>query len=110
MAGFRTSQPFYDECNNFYGDGFDDCLKQIATLYPHLDLSKIVIDNTVPLTFGGTDAIIDEADDSIHLDKKKVKKSVDVEAVDQNAFRGQTVPNRLTALDGSSAPEDLSTP
>ena len=27
VAAFQISQPFFDECNVFYGEGFDDCLK-----------------------------------------------------------------------------------
>ena len=26
VVAFRISQPFYDECGVFYGDGFDDYL------------------------------------------------------------------------------------
>ena len=39
VAEYRTSQPFYDELGGLYGDGFEDGLKQVATLYPNLDLS-----------------------------------------------------------------------
>ena len=27
MAGLQISQPYYEECGGFYGDGFDDYLK-----------------------------------------------------------------------------------
>ena len=39
VAGVWTFHPYYDECGNFYGDSFDDCLKQVVALYPHLDSS-----------------------------------------------------------------------
>lgn len=39
VAQYQTFQPFYDELGGFYGDGFEDGLKQDATLYPNLDLS-----------------------------------------------------------------------
>ena len=39
VAEFRVSQPFFDACSAYYGDGFDDCLKQVKSVYPDLDLS-----------------------------------------------------------------------
>lgn len=39
MAAFQVSQPIFDESGVFYGDGFDDCLKQVEVVYPDLDLS-----------------------------------------------------------------------
>ena len=39
VAKYQTSQPFYDELGGLYGDGFEDGLKQVAALYPDLDLS-----------------------------------------------------------------------
>lgn len=41
VAEFQVSQPFSDTCDVFYGNGFDDCLKQVETAYPDLDLSQI---------------------------------------------------------------------
>lgn len=67
MAGFRTSQLYYDECGSFYGDGFDDYLKQVAALYFYLDLSQVVIEDTVLPTFGGTEAVMDKANGSFTL-------------------------------------------
>ena len=29
VAEFRVSQPFLDACGDYYGMGFDDCLKQV---------------------------------------------------------------------------------
>ena len=29
MAEFRVSQPFFNPCGAYYGDGFDECLKQV---------------------------------------------------------------------------------
>lgn len=76
MAAFRTSQLFFDECCIFYGDGFNNCLKQVAAIYPNpdLNLSQITIDNTVPSTPGDPDAVIDEADDSIHTVEDEVRE------------------------------------
>ena len=66
VAAFRTSQPYFDECGIYYGNGFDDCLKQVATFYLDLDLSQVVIDDTISLTHEGTDTVSNEIDDSVH--------------------------------------------
>ena len=47
---FKTSQLFIDSCADFYGTGFDDCLKQVASAFPKLDLSEISIDASEPMT------------------------------------------------------------
>ena len=41
---FKTSQSFIDSCADYYGTGFDDCLKQVASTFPELDLSGISMD------------------------------------------------------------------
>ncbi|KAK9995352.1 hypothetical protein SO802_020038 [Lithocarpus litseifolius] len=48
VAEFKTSQTFIDACAEYYGDGFEDCLKQVKSLFPHLDLSKVSMDDLVP--------------------------------------------------------------
>ena len=52
MAEFRVSQPFFDVCGAYYGDRFDECLKQVEATYPDLNLSQIIIDNTILPTPG----------------------------------------------------------
>ena len=47
---FKTTQSFIDSCADYYGAGFDDCLKQVASAYPELDLSRITMDASVPMT------------------------------------------------------------
>ena len=42
---FKASQSFIDSCVNYYGIGFDDCLKQVASVFPKLDLSGITMDD-----------------------------------------------------------------
>lgn len=64
---FRVFQPFYDTCDTYYNDRFNDCLKQVGATYLNLDLSQIVIDDTVPPTFGGDDFVSDEFDDFAHM-------------------------------------------
>ena len=66
-ARFRTSQLYYDKCGNFYGDHFNDYLKQVAALYPHLDLSQVVIKDTILPNFSGAEAIMDKVGGSFTL-------------------------------------------
>ena len=47
---FKTSQSFIDICADYYGTGFDDCLKQVASAFPNLDLSGISMDAPEPVT------------------------------------------------------------
>ena len=47
---FKTSQSFIDSCADYYGTGFDDCLKQVASAFPELDLSGISMDAPKPVT------------------------------------------------------------
>ena len=42
---FKASQSFIDSCAEYYGTGFDDCLKQVALAFPELDLSGITMDD-----------------------------------------------------------------
>ena len=41
---FKTSQSFIDSCADCYDIGFDDCLKQVVSAFPELDLSRISMD------------------------------------------------------------------
>ncbi|KAK9999677.1 hypothetical protein SO802_019280 [Lithocarpus litseifolius] len=50
VAEFKTSQTFIDSYAEYYGDGFEDCLKQVKSLFPHLDLSRVSMDDPVPST------------------------------------------------------------
>ena len=47
---FITSQSFIDSCADYYDTGFDDCLKQVASAFPELDLSGISMDAPEPVT------------------------------------------------------------
>ncbi|XP_050259054.1 uncharacterized protein LOC126704055 [Quercus robur] len=47
---FKTTQSFIDSCADYYGAGFDDCLKQVSLAHPELDLSGITMDTSVPMT------------------------------------------------------------
>ena len=63
---FKASQPFINSYAVYYGDGFEDCLKQVKSIYPHLDLSKVFMDNPMSLTLAG-DTIFYETDNSTQL-------------------------------------------
>ena len=102
MAAFRILQPFFDKCGVYYGDEFEDCLKQVVALYLNQDLSQVSIDDTVPSTLGDTDAISDEIDDSVHTVEGEVK-DLDAEVVVQPA------PERLAAPMVSSTTDSPST-
>ena len=64
MKEFRASQTFVDYCAKYYGNGFKDCLKQVKSVYPHLDLSKVSMDAPLPSTPAG-DATLEENYDFI---------------------------------------------
>ena len=64
---FKTTQSFIDSCADYYGTGFDDCLKQVASVYPELDLSGITMDASVLMTPAG-DTVADKDDEPLNLD------------------------------------------
>ena len=68
MVEFRASQSFIDACAVYYGEGFYDNLKQVGPVYPNLDLSKIFMDDLVPVTPVGDDIISEKTDDSTHTE------------------------------------------
>ena len=45
VRDFQASQQFIDSCAGYYGTGFDDCLKQVASAFPGLDLSGVTMDD-----------------------------------------------------------------
>ena len=65
VAELWISQPFFDACGVYYSNEFEDCLKQVRAAYPNLDLSQIVIHDTIPPTPEGDDTVSDETVDSI---------------------------------------------
>ena len=60
---FKASQSFIDSCAVYYGDGFEDCLKQVKFFYPYLDLSKVTMDDPLPST-PASDTIFEETNNS----------------------------------------------
>ena len=53
MAEFKALQPYIDSCAVYYSNGFENCLKQVKSIYLHLDLSKVTMDDLLPLTPAG---------------------------------------------------------
>ena len=45
IRDFKATQSFIDSCAKYYGTGFDDCLKQVASAFPELDLFGITVDD-----------------------------------------------------------------
>ena len=64
MVDFKASESFIDACAFYYDEGFDDCLKQVGSVYPDLDLSKISMDDLVLTTPTGADIVSEEIDNS----------------------------------------------
>ena len=68
MAKFKASQPYIDSCAVYYSNGFENFLKQVKSIYLHLDLSKVTMDNLLPLTPAG-DTNFEETDESTQLER-----------------------------------------
>ena len=47
IQDFKASQSFINSCAEYYGTGFDDCLKQVMSAFPVLNLSGITMDDEV---------------------------------------------------------------
>ena len=47
---FKTSQSFIDSCADYYGTRFDDYLKQVASAFSELELSRISMDAPESMT------------------------------------------------------------
>ena len=61
---FKTSQSFIDSYADYYGTGFDDCLKQVASAFPELDLSGISMDASKLVT-PARNVVTDDDDDGV---------------------------------------------
>lgn len=73
IAEFQVFQPFFDACGAYYGDGFIECLKQVRSVYLDLDLSQIIIYDTILPTPRGDDTVSDEPDDSAYTIEQEAK-------------------------------------
>ena len=73
-------------CAVYNGDKFKDCLKQVKSIYPHLDLSKVTMDDPLPLTladdtifeetYNSTQSERDPNDDGVVLAQPSMEKPV----------------------------------
>ena len=70
MVEFKASQPFIDSCAIYYGDGFEDCLKQVGFVYQDLDLSKVSLNDPLSRTPVANDTVNEESNDSTHIKKQ----------------------------------------
>ena len=69
MVDFKASQSFIEVCTVYYGESFDDYLKQVRFVYPGLDLSKVSMDKPLSTTPAGGDSFSDETDDFTHTEQ-----------------------------------------
>ena len=58
---FKISQSFINSCADYYGTSFDDCLKQVASAFPEMDLSGISM-NTPELVTPARDIATEDDD------------------------------------------------
>ena len=65
---FKESPAFIDSYDEYYSVGFEDCLKQVKSNYPHLDLAKVSMDEPLPTTPAG-DTIPEGADGAIESEQ-----------------------------------------
>ena len=64
IAEFKASQPFINACAVYYGDRFEDYLKQVRFVYLNLDLSKVTMDDFLLTTPADGNTVNEETDDS----------------------------------------------
>ena len=76
VRDFKATQSFIDSCVGYYGTGFDDCLKQVASAFPELDLSGITMDDRDDGPFHSTPTL--EPDDVIVLAQPAANPSTPV--------------------------------
>ena len=97
VAEFQVLQPFFDACGTYYGYRFDDCLKQVQSVYPDLDLSQIIIDDTTLPTPREDDADSSKTNDSAHTVEWEVKD--DDMIITQPAPKGPIAPIVSSTVD-----------
>ena len=103
---FKASRPFIDACAVYYGDMFENCLKQVKSVYPHLDLSKVTMDDPLPSTPIGGDTISEEIDDST---QSKRDPKIDGVILAQPAMEKPVTPLILSTKDPPHDAENPST-
>ena len=76
VTEFKASQPFIDAGGIYYGDGFEDCLKQVKSVYLDLDLSKVSMDDPLSSTLAGDDTACKETNDFIQSERDPTNDGV----------------------------------
>ena len=108
---FKTSQSFIDSCADYYGTGFDDCLKQVASAFSELDLFGISMDVLEPVTPARN--VIADDDDGIPESQLSPKVNGDVvlaqPAITSPALVSKTLVLTIVA-DGTQSKKDDGTP
>ena len=102
ITEFKTLQLFIDSCVVYYGDGFKDCLKQVKSIDPHLDLSKVTMDDPLPST-PTSDTIFEETKDSTQSERDPKNDGV---VLAQPAVEKPVTPLILS----TEAPQDTENP
>ena len=69
VMDFKASQSFIDVCAVYYGEGFDDCLKQVRFVYADLDVSKISMDDPMLTTPTDGDTVSEETNNSTQSER-----------------------------------------
>ena len=96
---FKASQPFIDAYAVYYGDEFEDCLKQFRFVYPNLDLSKVTMDNPLLTTLAHSDTVSEDPKDST---ESKQDPKDDGVVLAQPTVKGPIVPLASFADDPSA--------
>lgn len=105
ITEFKASQPFIDAYAIYYGDKFKDCLNQVRSVYPKLDLSNITMDSPLPTTPAHGDIISEETNDST---ESKQDSKDDGVVLAQPTIDGSIIPLALSTNDPPN--QDARTP
>ena len=96
IVEFKASQPFIDAYAVYYGDRFEDYLKQVKSVYLNLDLSKVTMDDPLPKTPVDGDTVSEEIDDSTQLERDSKNDGV---VLASPTVQGLVAPLALSADD-----------
>jgi len=105
ITEFKASWPFIDACTVYYGDEFENYLKQVRSVYLNLDLSKVSMDGPLPRTLVGGNTVSEETEDSTQLEWDPKDDSV---VLAQPAIEGPVIPLASSAND--PPPKDARNP
>ena len=101
VTDFKALQLFINACAIYYGDGFEDFLKQVRFVFPNLDLSKV----TMPTTPAGGGTVSEET--NVFTQSERDPKDDDV-ILAQLAVERPVTP--LIPLTEDPSPQDAKNP